>query len=1187
MKKRTCWLLLLLGSILFSQSTLAQFGPQQPLHSCVCSPTNMIGADMDGDQFPDLLFHDDLIKQLMWLKNDGKGSTSKQFFIAPELRFKGPVMGADLDGDQDVDVLSVLENNDVVWFENDGKGRFSTSQKITTFNNNNYNLSKLLDLDLDKDFDLIIFSEQENTIAWLRNDGKGQFSSPIIVTRVAYGVTDLQVADVDADQDLDIVSAGDTQVSWFINQGKENFTTTTPFAVNGTGLINKVLVFDFDLDKDLDVIAFDTDYQGGNYTVLNIYEKFDNNVGAYLLRTQFITTTLFLHLVDLDQNGEMEFLSTTGYGQGLIWRRRDAQGGYGNNQVLLGGENYPRYITTVDWDRDGDLDIIWYPSLQTLGWLENRGADAFLQKSIYVNEADGLANLHLFDLDNDGDKDILTASDNDDRIAWYPNEGAGQFGALKTITTTADSATFVFAADVDRDQKLDVISSSWKDNKIAWYKNLGGGAFSPQQIVSDSARNASAVYAADLDGDGAIDILTAYRSKVAWFKYKSDGSFQEFLITRDVSNLPGINPRIMYPAILAADFDKDGDLDVLVSSYTKKSIQWFRNDGQGNFTSAPINLDTRSLDFIWGLEVADVDGDQDMDVLSASLDDQVVWFRNEGSGQFSLPLVLSTNADGANYIKAGDLDGDGDLDIVAVSAYDNKMAWYENRGQGQFSTEKVISLKQHRFLNGLDLGDLDADGDLDLATCSQFDDKVAWFENRFNHASISGSVFWDANGNKRFDPGEKPLPNYPITLNPKANAAFSSNDGRFRFFTGAGSYQLKAELDSCWQLTTDSSTYSVNVGTQVANNLNFGFRLNNPAQRVSVRINAGPTRCGFEVPFWLALQNEACAPIKGKFGIVLSKLATLRSTSVFPQASRGDTLWWSYADLIGSATQQIELLLRVADASFIGDTIKMLGLAYLENAQGKQELANTFVFKSEIRCAYDPNDKQTFPNRTDEYPRNYTLFKEDLEYLIRFQNVGNDTAFTVTIRDTLDPNLDWKTFKPLQGSHRFSSNLAANGAVSFTFSQILLPPSATNEPLSHGYVRYRIASKKGLSEETDINNTAHIYFDFNPAIVTNTTSNLMVSKLPRKGGNATIGQLVKVYPNPFAQYFMLELLEPLPIGAPYTLYLYNSQAQLLRSQKVNGVVERIETGVLAKGLYWYLLKDEKGKMVTSGKVIHR
>jgi FG-GAP-like repeat len=1183
MSKPNYWLILFFLCI--AEMVSAQFGPQQPLHSCLCNLSNP-SVDLDGDRFPDLITYENFSSNLAWLKNDGKGGISKQFSIAPELRSKGTVFAADIDADQDNDILTVLENNDVVCLKNNGKGEFLAPQRITTLSNNNYLLSKLLDLDLDKDPDLIIFSERDNTIAWLRNDGKGQFTSSIIISRVSYGVTDVQVADVDADQDLDIVSANTTTVSWYINQGKENFTTTTPFAIEGANPVKNIFVFDFDNDKDLDVIGYGYNSWDMPLT-LNIYRKNSPILGDYTLQRQTISSTRFLYLVDLDKNNEMEFLGTNNQGNGLLLRRRNEVGSYGNILPILGAEYNVNTLITTDWDQDGDMDILINGVGPKIDWLENRGENVFVQKTAYEAQLDGLANVQIFDLDGDGDNDILAASDNDDRIAWYPNEGAGKFGVLKTITTKADSATFVFAVDLDRDQKLDVISSSWKDGKIAWYKNLGSGVFSAQQIISDSARSASAVYAADLDQDGAMDILAASRSKLAWFKRKSDGSFQEFLIFRDIPNLPGNTSRQMYPAILAADFDNDGDMDVIASSYTKGSIQWFRNEGKGIFSQKPLNVNPSSNYAFWGLAVADLDGDKDLDVLSASLNDEVIWFRNDSLGKYFQPLILTTKADGANYVKAGDIDGDGDLDIVAASAYDNKIAWFENKGQGQFSDEKIISLKQHWLLNGLDLADLDADGDLDLASCSQFDDKVAWFENRFNYASISGYVFWDENGNKRFDPGEKPLPNYPITLNPSAEATFSSNDGRFRFFTGAGRYQLKANLDSCWQLTTDSTTYTVNVGGQVANNLNFGFRLNNEAQRVSVRLNSGPTRCGFEVPFWLSIHNAACAPSKGKFGVVFSKLTTFRSASQFPQSMSGDTMWWNYSDLVGSSTQQIQLILQVAGTNFIGDTINMKGVAYLENARGKLELASTFEFKSEIRCAYDPNDKQTFPNRTDEYPQNYTLFKENLEYLIRFQNVGNDTAFTVTIRDTLDASLDWKTFKPLQGSHLYSSNIAPNGAVTFTFSQILLPPSSSNEPLSHGFVRYRIASKTGLPEETAIKNTAHIYFDFNPAIVTNTTNNLMVSKLPGKVNNASKGKLFNIYPNPFTRYFQVESLEQLVIGGQYTFYLYNGNAQLLQSQAIDEQVERIKTGTLPVGLYFYLIKDAQGRIVDSGKVVCR
>ena len=92
------------------------------------------------------------------------------------------------------------------------------------------------------------------------------------------------------------------------------------------------------------------------------------------------------------------------------------------------------------------------------------------------------------------------------------------------------------------------------------------------------------------------------------------------------------------------------------------------------------------------------------------------------------------------------------------------------------------------------------------------------------------------------------------------------------------------------------------------------------------------------------------------------------------------------------------------------------------------------------------------PNRSQQYSSNYTLLEESIEYTIRFQNTGNDTAFTVVLRDTLDKHLDWTTFKPILASHPYETFLYKDGAVEFSFKEILLPDSTTNEPLSHGFV---------------------------------------------------------------------------------------------------------------------------------------
>ena len=125
----------------------------------------------------------------------------------------------------------------------------------------------------------------------------------------------------------------------------------------------------------------------------------------------------------------------------------------------------------------------------------------------------------------------------------------------------------------------------------------------------------------------------------------------------------------------------------------------------------------------------------------------------------------------------------------------------------------------------------------------------------------------------------------------------------------------------------------------------------------------------------------------------------------------------------------------------------------------------------------------------------YTLFDEDLIYTIRFQNTGNAEAFDIIIRDTLDDQLAPETFRVLNSSHYdlLSTSMENDQYLSFEFNNIFLPDSSTNFEASQGYVSYSIRSKEGLPEEAIISNSAGIYFDFNPPIITNTTQNTMLS----------------------------------------------------------------------------------------------
>ena len=318
----------------------------------------------------------------------------------------------------------------------------------------------------------------------------------------------------------------------------------------------------------------------------------------------------------------------------------------------------------VDGDLDGD------------GFLDQ---GAFGPQRVITTAADYAYSVYAADLDGDGDLDVLSASYIDDTIAWYENtDGLGSFGSQQVITTAADYALSVYAADIDGDGDMDVLSASLDDDKIAWYENTDGlGSFSSQQVITTAADGARSVYAADLDGDGDMDVLSAskydYTEKVAWYENTDGlGSFG----TQQVITTAADGARSVY----AADLDRDGDMDVLSASRYDDTIAWYENtDGLGNFGDQQVI--TTAASGAHSVHAADLDSDGDMDVLSASRDDDTIaWYENtDGLGSFGSQQVITTAAAGALSVYAADIDGDGDMDVLSASSADDAtIAWYEN-----------------------------------------------------------------------------------------------------------------------------------------------------------------------------------------------------------------------------------------------------------------------------------------------------------------------------------------------------------------------------------------------------------------------------------------------------------------------------------------------------------------------------
>jgi hypothetical protein len=297
---------------------------------------------------------------------------------------------------------------------------------------------------------------------------------------------------------------------------------------------------------------------------------------------------------------------------------------------------------------------------------------------------------------------------------------ATTFGGQNTITSSADGARSVFASDVDGDGDMDLLSSSVADDTVAWYENDGNQNFT-EHTISTSANGARSVFALDVDGDGDLDVLSASSldDKIAWYE-NDDRPVQDVNFTSHTISTAADGAI----SVFAADMDGDGDIDVLSASYVDDKIAWYENDGSQNFTPHTIST---AANFALSVFASDVDGDGDMDVLSASyVDDKIAWYENDGSGNFT-SHTISTAADGAISVFAADVDGDGDMDVLSASFLDDKIAWYENDDSQNFTPHTISTAADRAY--SVFATDLDGDGDLDVLSASSYDDKIAWYEN--------------------------------------------------------------------------------------------------------------------------------------------------------------------------------------------------------------------------------------------------------------------------------------------------------------------------------------------------------------------------------------------------------------------------------------------------------------------------
>ncbi|MEP2968369.1 T9SS type A sorting domain-containing protein, partial [Nonlabens ulvanivorans] len=421
---------------------------------------------------------------------------------------------------------------------------------------------------------------------------------------------------------------------------------------------------------------------------------------------------------------------------------------------------------------------------------------------------------------------------------------------------------------------------------------------------------------------------------------------------------------------------------------------------------------------------------------------------------------------------------------------------------------------------------------------------------------ISGTIYYDTNGSGDYSPAtDAVVPYYKVfsTHSTGTSTTFSKAYGDYSNYVGTGNINTDVEDLSMFAFTPVNGFNNNFTGYGNVASGDFEAQTTNTVQDVSIDLIATiATRPGFTAGYKLIAINKGSVPVSGTIELPYNSNLFTYQTSV-PAASTVSTgmLNWSY-NLGPFERLRIDVEFLVAQPPVLIGGETEAWTATINPIPGDANPQdNVFYYNNNIVNSYDPNDKTVFegaeilPTELDEY----------LHYRIRFQNTGNASAINVTVKDTLSDNLDWDTFEPIDMSHDVGEiHIENKKFIDFDFPNINLPDSTTNEPLSHGYIYYRIKPKQNLIIGDFIDNTAHIYFDFNEAIITNTATTTIVQTLSNSDQEFLN---ISLYPNPVADIVQLQTSEKIDFAV-----IMNLQGQLLIETTDKDInVSNLDTGV--------------------------